>query len=177
MGKRLVRSQEDALGNKPLLNSRMLSTQRNPPSKATVLVVDDAPAMQRYLRQLLELDRYAVETTGSGAEAVQLVRGGLNPNVVLLDLQMPGMDGMKTLQSLRKLRPSLQCIICSGEDDPSQMRRAASLGARAYITKPVQHLYLSAAIRHCLSTESANPGDRLERPAKDCHTPAPFLRP
>jgi CheY-like chemotaxis protein len=145
----------------------MISTQLNPLPKATVLVVDDAPAMQRYLRQLLELDSYVVETTGSGAEAVKLVRAGLNPSVVLLDLQMPGMDGIKTLQSLRRLRPSLKFIICSGEEDPSQMRRAGSLGVYAYITKPVQNLYLSAAIRHCLSAEPAREGDEIGQ-TKDC---------
>ncbi len=140
----------------------MLSIKRNPPPKTTVLVVDDAPAMQRYLRQWLELDSYTVETTGSGAEAVRLVREGLKPAVVLLDLQMPGMDGMETLRTLRKLRSSLKVIVCSGVDDPAQMRRAFVLGAQAYLTKPVQYLYLSAAIQQCLSAEPNSEADTRE---------------
>ena len=145
----------------------MVSTKGNPPPKATVLVVDDAPAMQRYLRQLLELDSYVVETTSSGAEAVQLLRDGLNPTVVLLDLQMPGMDGMETLQSLRRLWPSLKFIVCSGVDEPSQMRRAASLGVEAYLTKPVQYLYLSAAIQRCLSGGPESEAQPIQEPAAE----------
>jgi CheY-like chemotaxis protein len=125
------------------------------PPKTAVLVVDDSPEMQRYLRRLLELDSYEVEIAGSGAEALKRVREGCAPAVVLLDLQMPEMDGLKTLRSLRKLRPALKFIMCSGVDDPGQMRRAASLGVQAYLTKPVQHLYLSAAVRGCLNARPA----------------------
>ncbi len=134
----------------PFIHGALLSAQPSPP-RPTVLVVDDSPAMQRYLRQLLELDAYHVETAGNGAEAVQRVRDGCAPAVVLLDLQMPGMDGLNTLRRLRKMQPSLKIIMCSGVDDPSQMRRAASLGAQAYLTKPVEYLYLSAAVQDCLN--------------------------
>ncbi|HVO79175.1 MAG TPA: response regulator [Terriglobales bacterium] len=120
-------------------------------SKATVLVVDDSPVMLRYLRVLLELESYQVETASNGSEALQRVRDGCAPTIVLLDLEMPGMDGLKTLQRLRKLQPNLKVIMCSGVDDPRQMRRAVSLGAQAYLTKPVQHLYLSAALDRCLN--------------------------
>lgn len=123
--------------------------------KTAVLVVDDSPEMQRYLRRLLELDSYEVEIAGSGAEALKRVREGCSPAVVLLDLQMPDMDGLKTLRSLRKLRPTLKFIMCSGVDDPGQMRRAALLGVQAYLTKPVRHLYLSAAVRGCLDARQA----------------------
>ncbi|MBZ5598228.1 MAG: response regulator [Acidobacteriia bacterium] len=120
-------------------------------AKATVLIVDDSPEMLRYLRVLLELDSYQVETASNGSEALQRVRDGCAPAVVLLDLQMPGMDGLKTLRSLRKLQPDLKVIMCSGVDDPRQVRRAASFGAQAYLTKPVRHLYLSAALERCLN--------------------------
>jgi CheY-like chemotaxis protein len=106
--------------------------------------------MLRYLRVLLESEAYEVETAGNGSEALQRVRNGCAPAVVLLDLQMPGMDGLSTLRRLRKLRPDLKVIMCSGVDDPRQMREAVSLGAHAYLTKPVHHLYLSAALERCL---------------------------
>ena len=119
-------------------------------AKTTVLVVDDSVAMRRYLRLLLELDSYQVETANSGAEAVRRLREGLSPALVLLDLEMPGMDGLKTLRRLLKVNPELKVIMCSGVDDPRKVQRAAKLGARGYVTKPVQHLYLSAAIERCL---------------------------
>jgi CheY-like chemotaxis protein len=119
--------------------------------KATVLVVDDSPEIQRYLRVLLELDSHHVETANSGHEALQSLRRGCAPDVVLLDLQMPGMDGLETLRRLRQLRPNSKVIMCSGLDDPEKIREAASLGAHAYLVKPVQHLYLSAAVERCLT--------------------------
>jgi CheY-like chemotaxis protein len=121
------------------------------PLKATVLVVDDSPEIQRYLRVLLELDSHHVETANSGYEALQSLRRGCAPDVVLLDLQMPGMDGLETLRRLRQLRPHSKVIMCSGLDDPEKIREAASLGAHAYLVKPVQHLYLSAAVERCLT--------------------------
>ena len=99
--------------------------------KATVLIVDDSPEIQRYLRALLELDSYNVQTANSGHEALQSIRRGCAPDVVLLDLQMPGMDGLETLRRLRQLRPSSKVIMCSGLDDPEKIREAAMLGAHA----------------------------------------------
>ena len=119
-------------------------------AKATVLVVDDSSAMRRYLRLLLELDSYQVETASNGTEAVRRLREGFSPTIVLLDLEMPGMDGLKTLRRLLKLQPELKVIMYSGVDDPRKVQRAAALGARGYVAKPVQHLYLSAAIERCL---------------------------
>jgi CheY-like chemotaxis protein len=127
----------------------MLSTQEVTP-RATILVVDDSPDMLRYLRMVLELDSYRVETANNGVEALQRVRNGTVPEVVVLDLQMPEMDGLKTLGRLLKLQPQLKVIMCSGVDDPDQVQQAALLGARAYLKKPVQHLYLSAAVKECL---------------------------
>jgi len=127
----------------------MLSARLNR-AKPTILVVDDSPAMLRYLRILLELESYQVETASDGAEALQRLRQGCSPAIVLLDVEMPGMDGLKTLRRLRKLQPDLKVIMCSGVDNPRKVRRAARLGARAYLCKPVKQLYLSAALEHCL---------------------------
>lgn len=133
-------------------------------AKATILVVDDSQEMQRYLRLLLELDSYTVEIASSGSEALQHLRDGCNPAVVLLDLEMRGLDGLTTLQLLRQLRPDLKVIMCSGNDDPSNIGRAALLGAHTYLVKPIQHLYLSAAVERCLlgsSTTKAALGARV----------------
>jgi two-component system nitrogen regulation response regulator NtrX len=119
--------------------------------KATILVVDDTPEIQRYLRALLELDSYAVETASSGYEALYRLRHTRCPDVVLLDLQMPGMDGLETLRRLKQFHPNLKVIMCSGVDDPAKIREAASSGAHGYLVKPIQHLYLSAAVEHCLT--------------------------
>src|SRR5207245_10477822 len=102
----------------------MLSTQEATP-RATILVVDDSPDMLRYLRMVLELDSYRVETANNGIEALQRVRNGTVPDVVVLDLQMPEMDGLKTLARLLKLQPQLKVIMCSDVDDAHQVHHDA----------------------------------------------------
>lgn len=125
------------------------------PAVTDVLVVDDTPEIRQYLRRLLELHGYQVETACTGEEAVRLVANGCGASVVLLDMQMPGIDGLATLRSLRELRPELQVIMCSGVDDPDRIQEARLLGAQAYLVKPVQHLYLTAAVDRCFAVRRA----------------------
>lgn len=132
-------------------------------AKAKILVVEDSPDVQRYLRILLEVDRYQVEIASSGEEALQRLRDGSTPAVVLLDMQMPGMDGLETLQCLSHLRPDLKVIMCSGVDDPDKIRESISLGAQAYLVKPIYQLYLSAAIDQCLAAKPAGQVNREVR--------------
>ena len=67
-----------------------------------VLVVDDEPGMLRYMKTVLELDSYTVSTAHCGEDAIQSVRDGAAPDLVLLDLVMPGIDGLQTLEQLRR---------------------------------------------------------------------------
>ena len=140
----------------------MLATRVN--CKGTVLVVDDSPEMRRYFRFMLELDCYRVETVSNGFEALERLSDGCNPDAVVLDLQMPHLDGLRTLQGLLKVRPGLKVIMCSGVSDPAKAQQATALGAEAYLVKPVQRGYLSAALERCLKggveakSDSANPG-------------------
>lgn len=129
-------------------------TARLDRAKTVVLVVEDSPEVQRYLRTLLELDSYQTEVASNGEEALQWLRQGYDPAIVLLDMQMPGMDGLQTLERLREFRPDLKVIMCSGVDDPEKIGQALALGAHAYLLKPVQHLYLSAAVERCLAGEA-----------------------
>src|SRR5207244_12230888 len=98
----------------------MLSTQEATP-RATILVVDDSPDMLRYLRVVLELDSYRAETANNGVEALQRVRNGTGPEVVVLDLQMPEMDGLKRGGRLLQLQPQLEVVMCWVVGDPDQV--------------------------------------------------------
>jgi CheY-like chemotaxis protein len=146
------------------------------PTRATVLVVEDSPELQNYFRLLLELDRYQVEVAGNGEEALDRIQKGCAPRVVLLDLQMPGMDGLETLRILRQLHPAAKVIMCSAVEDPETIRRAISLGAQAYLVKPVRHLYLSAAIERCL-LQDAGESDESVSPRLAPLTPQLVYRP
>jgi CheY-like chemotaxis protein len=122
---------------------------------ATVLIVDDDPAMLAYARTLLELDSYRVETAAGGLQAVELVSAGLLPDVVLLDVNMPDMDGLETLRRLLQIRPGLKVIMCSGAPDPRKALQAFISGAQEFIIKPFRHLYLTATLERCLASRGS----------------------
>src|ERR1051326_764433 len=96
----------------------------------TVLVVDDEPGMLRYMKTVLELDSYRVSTAQSGEAAVQRVQEGERPDLVLLDLVMPGIDGLQTLEQLRKLRPQMKVVMLSCVRDTAKVVRAMQLGGQ-----------------------------------------------
>jgi len=127
---------------------------------AKILLVDDEPGMLRYIRTLLEVDEYKVETASTGEEALARVQKGLEPDLVLLDLLMPGIDGLQTLEQLRQLRPGLKVVMLSCVSDTRKVVQAIRLGAHDYLTKPFQKAELDAVIDQCLGTNQQNyPGE------------------
>lgn len=143
-------------------------------SKASVLVVEDTPEIQRYFEMVLQLDGYHVSIVSSGEEALQQLQTGSDPDIVLLDVQMPGMGGVETLRFLRALRPQLQVIMCSGVENPETVDETLSLGAKGYLVKPIRHLYLSAAIEQCLAAESSRTGETVS--ARVLAYPSPIVQ-
>ncbi|HEV8524606.1 MAG TPA: sigma-54 dependent transcriptional regulator [Terriglobales bacterium] len=121
----------------------------------SILVVDDEPSMLGYMRTLLELDSYRVETASSGSEALQRVRRDPQPNVVLLDLLMPGLDGLETLEKLREIRPALKVVMLSCVSDTRKVVQAIRLGAMDYLTKPFNKAELDAVLNACFQNHSA----------------------
>jgi two-component system response regulator AtoC len=120
-------------------------------SEATnILLVDDEPGMLRYIRTLLEVDDYKVETASTGEEALQRVEKGLEPDMVLLDVLMPGIDGLETLEQLRQMRPGVKVVMLSCVNDTRKVVQAMRLGAQDYLTKPFQKAELDAVIDQCL---------------------------
>jgi DNA-binding NtrC family response regulator len=109
--------------------------------------------MLRYMRMLLEVDSYEVETVSSGFAAMERVRRSPAPDVVLLDLLMPQMDGIQALEQLRQIRPGLKVIMLTCEHDPRKVVQAIRLGAQDYLTKPFHKAELDAALRSCLATQ------------------------
>lgn len=116
--------------------------------KIRVLVVDDFAEMREGLRKLLqfESDMEVVGVAGSGKQGVDTTRE-LKPDVVLLDLNMPDMDGIEVTELIRRRQPSIQVIILSEQSDPNTMRRAMLVGARDFLTKPPARDELVSAIR------------------------------
>ncbi|HEX7893970.1 MAG TPA: sigma-54 dependent transcriptional regulator [Terriglobales bacterium] len=124
--------------------------------KAKILLVDDEPGMLRYIKTLLEVEDHQVATASTGEEALETVQKGLNPDLVLLDLLMPGIDGLETLENLRKLRPGVKVVMLSCVNDTKKVVQAIRLGATDYITKPFQKAELDNVIDQCLGTNQQN---------------------
>jgi two-component system response regulator AtoC len=119
--------------------------------KAKILVVDDEPSMLRYLRTVLDADSYHVDTARTGSEAIARVQQDPPPDVVLLDVLMPEIDGLRTLELLRQARPGLKVVMLSCCSDPPKVVQAIRLGAVDYLTKPFQLNDLEAVIEHSLN--------------------------
>jgi two-component system, NtrC family, response regulator AtoC len=115
-----------------------------------LLIVDDEPAMLRYLRTILEGDSYQVETLSSGQQAVERLQRDPVPDLVLLDVLMPEIDGIQTLERIRSLRPGLKVVMLSCVSEPRKIVQAIRLGACDYLTKPFQRAELDSVLQHVL---------------------------
>ncbi len=105
--------------------------------KIRVMIVDDIAETREQLRKLLSFDPdiTVVAMAGSGEEAVaQVVEA--NPDVVLMDINLPGMDGISATAKLLELMPTVQVVMLSVQGDVDYMRRAMMAGARDFLTKP-----------------------------------------
>src|SRR6476619_1399157 len=134
---------------------------------ANILLVDDEPGMLRYIRTLLEVDEYKVETATTGEEALERVQKGLQPDLVLLDLLMPGIDGLQTLEQVRQKRPGTKVVMLSCVSDTRKVVQAMKLGAQDYLTKPFQKAELDAVIDLCLGQGKQALGGEVEELAED----------
>ena len=126
-----------------------------------ILVVDDEPSMRRYLRTMLEVDSYQVETAESGSDALERLQHEPAPDVVLLDLLMPELDGLQTLEKLRQLQPHQKVVMLSCVSEPRKVVQAIRLGAQDYLTKPFQKEELDAVLMRCLTSPSNPPEAEL----------------
>ncbi len=115
--------------------------------KQCVLVVDDHPKVLRFIEIDLKLRGFEVVTTTSGSEALELVKSG-KPDIVLLDIIMPGMDGFEVLQ---KLRDFTQLPVIAFSASPGNYQDAMRLGASDFMAKPFQPDEMVKRIKALLS--------------------------
>jgi DNA-binding NarL/FixJ family response regulator len=113
-----------------------------------ILIADDHPLIVRGMRDALsrESDIEVVAEAGTGPQALSLI-GRTHPEVVLMDLQLPGLDGMSCLERIGRDYPEVKVIICSASNDPENISAAFRFGAIAYIVKSVNPVDLPSAIR------------------------------
>jgi two-component system KDP operon response regulator KdpE len=124
--------------------------------KRLILVVDDEPPIVRLVKAKLQLDGFAVVTTGRGEDALPIIERD-RPDLVILDLMMPGMDGFETLRHIRQ-RSRVPVIFLTARAGDVDKLRGLQSGADDYITKPFNPDELAARVTAVLRrTEGAAP--------------------
>ena len=99
-----------------------------------ILIVDDEPRMRRFVRMNLELEQFQVSEASDGLEAIRKVRDEM-PDLVVLDVEMPKMDGFETLREIRRAAP-VPVIMLTVRGDEEDRIKGLDLGADDYVTKP-----------------------------------------
>ena len=135
-----------------------MSTQRSTSGGAVLMVVDDEPWLRRVFERVLSEDGYDVVTVDNGRDAISLF-GKVHPDVVILDILMPDMDGMATLRELRRRSRKAHIVMLTALGTVQSAREAMLLGADEYITKPFDLEVLKLLLRDGLDAKRRGAGE------------------
>jgi len=130
-------------------------------AKPRVLVVDDDKAVRESLRRSLEFNGFAVSLAADGAEALAGI-GGIGPDVVVMDVMMPRLDGIETTKSLRKAGNDVPILVLTARDAIGDRVEGLDAGADDYLTKPFALQELLARLRALLRRVVPSDGDETE---------------
>jgi putative two-component system response regulator len=123
--------------------------------KPTLLVVDDTPANLSLLREILK-ERYKVKIATSGIKALKVAAGTPAPNLILLDIMMPKMDGYETCEKIKKLPETkhIPVLLLTAKGRDIDRQRGLDSGADDYITKPFSPNKLIGRVQEILGIKS-----------------------
>ncbi len=116
---------------------------------ATILVVDDSDFMRLKCRQLLAGEGFSVVEAGNGQEAVEKYQEH-KPDLVMMDITMPVMDGITAVKEIRKINPDAKIVMCSALGQQAAVMEAVKAGAKDFIVKPFQPDRVVSAVRKIL---------------------------
>ena len=111
-----------------------------------LLVVDDDPDVRMLMKIIFQKQSIEVFSAANGDEAVKLAKQQ-RPDMVLLDIDLPGMDGLDVLKSIREFDKSIPVVMLTGNRDIERARQAKNLGATDYVTKPLETDYLRELVK------------------------------
>lgn len=114
-------------------------------TKSVVLVVDDQPGIRRLLQEVLADEGYEVIMATNGFEALEKAKE-MNPSLILMDMKMPGLDGIGALKELKTLGLAERVIMMTAYGELELVTQAKELGAYAYVTKPFDIVTLCAMV-------------------------------
>ena len=120
-----------------------------------LLIVDDEVEICDFLKSFFEERNYEVKTASSGQAALGVV-DQFKPHVVLLDIKMPGMDGIQVLGEIKKKHPRVKVIMVTALETRDKIEECLRLGADNYITKPLSLEYLENDVREKIESLSGS---------------------
>jgi DNA-binding response OmpR family regulator len=132
------------------------------PRKRRVLVVEDEEEVQILVGRILQSAGHFVETASGGAEALQKIKAN-PPDLIILDLRMPGVDGWAVLDQLAKMDAAPPVVVLTGLDDADSFRKSIGSGGTAYVIKPFRFHELLATCQRVLLTASQSREVSVER--------------
>jgi len=127
-----------------------------------ILVVDDEADMRRALKMVLSHNGYQVEEAPDGPTALRLLESGLM-DLVLMDIRMPGMDGLQTLRRLRETHKTIPVIMVTGYGSEEAARESLQFGANHYLAKPFDNKQLLEAVQKLIVARAGHPEKSLLR--------------
>jgi two-component system response regulator MprA len=125
------------------------------------MVVDDERAVRESLRRALELEGYEIELAENGNEALDLLSGGSEPDALVLDVLMPGVDGLEVCKRLRRSGNQLPVLMLTARAEVENRVAGLDAGADDYVTKPFALEELLARLRALLRRAGAGPSEVL----------------
>ena len=131
-----------------------------------ILVIDDEQEIRESLKRNLEYDGYECLTAPSGQAGLALIEQG-EPDLVFLDIKMPGMDGLEVLRRIRETDESLPVVMISGHGDVSTAVEATKLGAFDFLEKPLGSKHITVTIRNALRQRRLGAENRRLRRAEE----------
>jgi DNA-binding NtrC family response regulator len=126
------------------------------PHPGPILIVDDEASIRKSLEGVLSDEGYSCALASDGADALSKLES-LRPSLVILDIWMPGMDGIETLRRMKAAQPETPVIMMSGHATISTAIKATKIGASDFIEKPLELDVVLNAIRRALGTEDGVP--------------------
>ena len=116
---------------------------------AKILVVDDQLGVRRLLFETFKEDQHEVQMAANGAEALQLLKN-YGPDLILMDMKMPGMNGIETLRQIRASDQRIRVIMMTAYCDAQNMEQAKDLGILYYMSKPFDLFEMRDRVRDIL---------------------------